>query len=364
MGGKPVLVANCDDPLSVEGAQSDATRNSVAEWFVEAVPTRLNSPLLSAILVIMQRLHEEDPSGIILSKELGYEHLMIPMEFEVDRKCYTSIGWEDPRTTEGELAFPDRFPREVVERDKKIMGSFATAGQFQQRPSPKGGGLIKRDWWQLWDDEAAQLNGVVSCEKYPTMEYVILSLDTAYTEKKENDPTAATVWGVWYDKDGHMRLMLMYAWSERLAFHPLMQKIMKTAKQFKVDRVLIEAKASGISIAQEVARLSAGEDYGVQLLNPGAYDKMARLMSVSHFWENGLIYCPDEVKFMWVDQVIAQMESFPKAKHDDYVDSSVQCVSYLRNSGLLVMPKEIDEINHEAAIFRGKKKTVADRYFR
>lgn len=138
-----------DDPLSVDDAQSEQKLQNAEETFTEALPTRLNDPEKSAIVVIMQRLHERDTSGIILERELGYEHLCIPMEFEPDRKCYTSIGWEDPRTKEDELFFPERFSRKVVDRDKKVMGSYAVAGQFQQRPAPRGGGMFKKHWFKV-----------------------------------------------------------------------------------------------------------------------------------------------------------------------------------------------------------------------
>lgn len=140
-----------DDPHSVDGASSDAQREGVVEWFLEAVPTRLNNPDRSAIVVVMQRLHERDVSGVILAKDLGYEHLCLPMEFEPERRCVTSIGFSDPRKADGELLFPERFPREVVERDKKVMGAYAVAGQFQQRPAPREGGLFKRAWFEVVD---------------------------------------------------------------------------------------------------------------------------------------------------------------------------------------------------------------------
>ena len=149
-----------DDPHSVESASSEAMRATTAEWFLEAVPTRLNNPAESSIIVIMQRLHEEDVSGIILDKQLGYEHLMLPMRYEPDRKCYTSIGFEDPREDEGELLFPERFPAEVVERDERVMGPYATAGQFQQRPTVRGGAIIRRQDWMLWDEAEAKAHGV------------------------------------------------------------------------------------------------------------------------------------------------------------------------------------------------------------
>jgi predicted phage terminase large subunit-like protein len=140
-----------DDPHSVDGAESEAERLSTVRTFREAVPTRLNDPQRSAIVVVMQRLHEADVSGTILSLGLGYEHLMLPMEFEPERRCRTSIGFADPRTEEDELLFPERFPRAVVERDKRPLGSYAVAGQFQQRPVPRGGRMFQRGNFEIVD---------------------------------------------------------------------------------------------------------------------------------------------------------------------------------------------------------------------
>jgi hypothetical protein len=133
----------------VKDGESDAMRLRAQLWLSETLPSRLNDPDRSAIVVIHHRIHSGDMAGEILSRDLGYEHLMLPMEFEVSRRCKTSIGFKDPRTKEGELLFPERFPKAVVERDKHAMGSYATAGQFQQRPAPRGGGLIKRDWFEI-----------------------------------------------------------------------------------------------------------------------------------------------------------------------------------------------------------------------
>jgi len=134
-----------DDPHSVEAALSDAHRETALRVFQETLPTRLNNPDTSAIVIVMQRLHEMDVSGLILENDYGYEHLCLPMEYEPERHCKTSIGFSDPRTKEGELLFPERFSRETVDRDKKVMGSFAVAGQLQQRPAPRGGGFFA---WQ------------------------------------------------------------------------------------------------------------------------------------------------------------------------------------------------------------------------
>jgi len=325
-----------DDPHSVSSAASDAERASTIEWFLEAVPTRLNNPVSSAIVVIMQRLHEEDVSGVIIDKELGYTHLLLPMEYDPALSFYSGISFEDPRTEEGELLFPERFPREVVERDKRVMGSYAVSGQFQQSPAPRGGGIIKREHWQLWDDAEAQLHGC-KAGTYPPFEYVVASLDTAYTEKEENDPSALTVWGVWIDRHEHRRLMLVSAWTERLELNALVDRAAATCTKFKCDRLLIEAKASGLSVAQEIRRLYGRENWSVQTFNPGNADKVARAYAVQGLFESGLIYAPNR---LWAETVINQCSIFPKGKHDDLVDTVTMALHHLRLINMAELPSE------------------------
>ena len=343
-----------DDPHSVESAGSDAMRQTTIDWFLEAVPTRLNNPDSSAIVVVMQRLHEEDVSGVIISKELGYDHLMLPMEFDPSRKCYTSIGFEDPRTEEGELLFPERFPEEVVERDKRVMGSYATAGQFQQQPQPRGGGILKRAYWKLWDDEEAAKVGVKP-GNYPPFEFVLASLDTAYTEKQENDPSALTIWGLWKDAGGLSRLMLASAWAERLEFNPLVERVAVSCRRFKVDKLLVEAKASGLSVVQELRRLYGREGWSIQTIDPGKMDKIARAYAIQAIFEADLVYAPER---SWSDMVIDQCAVFPKGKNDDLVDSSTGALAYFRTNGLILRSEEAAADYREAITHRSVSKPI------
>ena len=348
-----------DDPHSADSAQSEAMRQTEVQTFLEAIPTRLNSPKKSAIVVIMQRLHEDDISGVILDKNLGYDHIMLPMLYDPIRALPTMLGAVDPRNEPNELLFPDRFPLEVVQRDRKVMGEFAFAGQMQQEPAPRGGGIIERDHWQVWDDPA-----------FPPFEYILASLDTAYTEKEENDFSAMSIWGVFthdptaqtsriQGADGRMmqversygeltpKVMLIDAWQEKLAIHELVKKVATTAKNFKIDKLLIEAKASGISVDQELRRLYGHELWGVQLSNPKRLDKVARLHSVSHLFAEGMIYAPEKA---FAEMVIRQVSTFPKAKHDDLVDTVSQALRHLRELGMLQRGEErlaeIDAMKH------------------
>lgn len=340
-----------DDPHSVEGASSDQMRASTIEWFLEAVPTRLNSPIKSAIVVIMQRLHEEDVSGVILDKGLGYDHIMLPMRYDPARAMPTLLGYEDPRSEDGQLLFPRRFPEEVVDRDERVMGPYATAGQFQQSPEPRGGGILKREWWKEWDHAS-----------YPPFDYIVAALDCAFTTKTENDPSAMTVWGVWSGGDQtaqitrvptregemmamlertytqeHPRCMLMYAWQDRLELHDLVERVRETMQRYGCEKILIENKAAGHSVAQELRRIYGYDDFGVQLVDPKSQDKVSRLYSVQHLFAEGLIYAPDRP---WADMVITQAAQFPRAKHDDLVDTISMALRYLRQIGVLIRNEE------------------------
>ncbi len=179
-----------DDVTSVDDALSDTKRTAINTTFLEAVPTRLNNPDRSAIINIQHRLHPEDTIGVSIAKELGYEGLVLPMEFELDTRCVTSIGFRDPRTKENELLFPERFPREVVDRDKKSLGSFATASQFQQRPVPREGGMFHRDWFEIIDAAPTDITWV-------------RGWDLAATEAKQGqDPAYTAGVKVGIDKQG------------------------------------------------------------------------------------------------------------------------------------------------------------------
>jgi predicted phage terminase large subunit-like protein len=189
--GDRVLI---DDPHSTETAESPTERETTLRIFKESVPTRVIDPKTSAIIIIMQRLHEMDISGYILSHadKMGYETIVLPMEFEDGREAESTVTWAEERTKYNELLFPQRFPRSVVERDKSIMGSYAVAGQFQQRPAPRGGGMFKRHWFEIiralpsgellrgvrWWDLAATAPNVINPDPDYTVGLLMFKLKT------------------------------------------------------------------------------------------------------------------------------------------------------------------------------------------
>jgi len=300
-----------DDPLSPEKAHSEAHRNTALRVLKETLPTRLSDPENSAIIVVMQRLHESDPSGYILASELGYEHLCLPMEFDPSKRCVTSIGWSDPRTVADELLFPERFPRTVVDRDKAAMGEYATAGQFQQRPSPIGGGIFKDEWWQYY-------------KVLPKIKYRAIYADTAQKTKEQNDYSVFQCWGMGEDGRIYLLDMVRGKWEapELLVIakafwdkHKAEPKIMGTLRQFKV-----EDKASGTGLIQQLKQKKVPV-VGI----PRSIDKVSRAMDAAPHVQAGNVVLPEDSE--WLSDILNEATSFPNAAHDDTLDPLMDAVS-------------------------------------
>lgn len=141
-----------DDPHNIKEAESDVVRNETLRWFTEIVPTRINDAVQSAIMMIMQRVHDQDCSGLVLAEELGWDILCLPMEYEPDHPVIskTKLGFVDWRTKLGELLWEERFPKGYLENELKPSlrawgGTYAEAGQLQQRPTARGGGMFRKD---------------------------------------------------------------------------------------------------------------------------------------------------------------------------------------------------------------------------
>jgi len=341
-GGSRLIL---DDPHSAQEAQSDVIRESALEWFDVVWSTRLNDPKRDAMVTIMQRLHEKDISGHILEDIGGWEHLMIPAEWDgVPRK--TSLGPYDPRRKPGELICPERFGLKEITELKQLLGTYGTAGQLQQDPQPSEGGILKTKHFQLWPADKA----------LPQFEYVLQSYDCAFTEKTTGDPTACTVWAV-FTHAGQRQAMLIDAWDEHLSYPELRTRAirdwgteyggttvkdgLRTAR--RPDRVLVEAKASGQSLLQDL-RLAKVPAVGY---NPGMADKVSRAHQAAPTLELGLLWVPESGKnrgqpVSWASAFLKQVGKFPVAEHDDYVDTFTQAIIYLKNDGWFELPQARD----------------------
>lgn len=366
LGGDIVCV---DDPHNTEAVESDAERETVLRWWKELRSTRLNDPKQTAIVVIMQRLHEQDVSGVILEDSEDWTHLMLPMRHDPNRHCVTVLKWdengqpertwEDPRDPGSkELMWPERYGEREVKLLETELGPYMASGRLQQAPQPDGGGIIKREYWIEWAEK-----------DFPPLSYVWASADTAYTEKEQNDPTGFTCWGLWSDQ-GQPKVILLTAWRKRLEIHGpntwidsngakqsidrlkgerfgdwvartqaqwgLCEWLHYSCNRFNADKLLIEAKASGHSVAQELYRLHGSEKWSIELVTPEG-DKGARLVSVQATFAAGLVYAPFRD---WSQEVIDEVSSYPKHKFRDLTDSTSQALKHVRDIGLLVRPEE------------------------
>ena len=328
-GGDIVVI---DDPHNSIEADSSAVREGVLEWWDQSMQTRLNNPKTGAFIIIMQRLHEQDLTGHILANELGdeWDHLMLPARYEVGHPTpmRSTLNFTDPRTKEGELLWPNRIDEKTLTTLERSLGSYAAAGQLQQRPMPKGGGILKAEWWVPWEN--AEL---------PEIEYVLQSWDTAFSTKEKSSYSARTTWGV-FRKDGQINAMVLEMWYDRVSYPDLRKLAQEAYYDWEPDAVLIEKKASGQSLLQDL-RMA-----GVPVLEymPDR-DKEARAHASSALLEDGRIYYPSGKK--WAKNLIDICASFPATDNDDIVDTCTQAWLRLRKGWFVTHSNDLDGDEYE-----------------
>ena len=345
-----------DDPNNVTDVESDTIRESTEMAFREAVSTRLNDMKKSAIIVIQQRTHQGDISGVILEAGLPYCHLCIPAIYE-GTSIPTDIGWVDPRTEIGESFWPERYPLDVLEERRQEMGEHAFVGQFQQIPVPRGGGILKSEYWQEY-----------YTSEFPVCDHIIASLDPAFTDRQSNDPSGLVVLGAFLDKEGHRAVVLLYAerirkglcgpyierWpgetdaDYRARTFPewgLVETVNDICKRYNVKHLLIEAKGPGLSVAQTMRNILNRSNYTIETVDPGKLDKQARMMTVSHIFTAGMVYAPRRA---WADMVIDECAAAPRGRTDDLVDALTQALHWLDIHKFLIRREEQFEQKQDA----------------
>ena len=329
-GGDTIII---DDPHDVDGAQSEVERQNALTTFDEEVYGRLNDQVTGAIVIIMQRLHEKDLSGHVLQDADEWEHLCIPMEYEPQRYV-SSIGLDDPRTEPGELMWEDRFPKKAVNRWKNRLAAYGASGQLQQRPTPGEGGILKRPHWRPWKNR-----------KLPECDYIVQVYDTAFGEKEENDYSACTTWGMFqYDDaskmvgEGRYNVILLDYWKDRVTFPALKTQVRRSSEEHDPDMILVEPKASGKSLVQEMSRVGLPMQEWTPTRSQGRggkeVDKVARAHIASTVLAGGAVWYPTQDDagndLKWPLELIENCAAFPKAEHDDDVDTCVIAWLWLR----------------------------------
>lgn len=356
--GKGGLIRIIDDPHKTGDVESEAVIEKQVRDYNEVWRTRTNDPLGGAEVIIMQRLGEADLTGYLLESEDDQDivHLCLPALYDPVYHCSTPIGWSDPRTVKDESLWPERHPVEWYQTQKRRIGSFAFAGQYQQLPAPRGGGIIQREWWQLWPPvgEEKTWGG-----HWPSFYYVCAYLDTAFTSKDTNAWCALTVFGV-FTYRARTRVAMIAGWRERPTLVGLVTKTRETCEKWKVDNLIIENKAGAEWVRQEIQKQMDKRSIKFTItLDEPTGDKVARARAVSAQFEEKMIYAPDKE---WADMVIKEVENFPKGRWKDLTDTVTGAIGFLRRSNILEMDVDAEEREATQDVWGGRRETVAERY--
>src|ERR1700730_9807482 len=299
-----------DDPSKPEEALSDARRNATNEWFLNTLYSRLNDKCRGAIVIIMQRLHEDDLVGHVLGQE-PWEVVCFPAIAEADEVHEIDTIWGPQCFTRrpGEALHPAREPLATLAHIRRTIGEYNCAGQYQQSPAPLGGGLVKTEWFKHYAEK----------ERPESFERIVQSWDTANKATELSDFSVCTTWGI-----RGKNLYLLGLLRQRLEYPALKRAVRQQQNLFDATEVLIEDKASGTQLIQE---LIADGCHRVTRYQPTT-DKTMRLNAQTTIIENGFVYIPDAAP--WLAEYLHEMTVFPNGKHDDQVDSTAQFLDWFK----------------------------------
>ena len=306
-----------DDPIKGrEDADSDAMRSNLIDWYRSTAYSRLMPG--GSIILIQTRWHEDDLAGWILRETSHEPWEVIELPAVLDEKASKIL-----KRPKGQALWPEAYDKKRLEEIKKTAGSREWNSLYMQRPSAEEGNILKRYWWKEWTEDNP-----------PECNYILQSWDTAYTVKSTSDYSAVTTWGI-FENNGIQNAILLSARRERWEFPELKSEAINLYNEFKPDVVLIEAKASGWSLIQELQRAGIP----ITPFNPKKADKKTRAHSVTPLFESGRVWYPSS-KY-WAEDVINQCAQFPSSNYDDLVDSTTQALMRLRQGLFVEHPQDI-----------------------
>ena len=302
-GGDVIIV---DDPLSASEAASKTSRERVNEWFRATLLSRLDTPTQSCIAVVMQRLHMDDLSGVLLAQK-SWTHLSLPAIAPEDRTIDLAGG----RTFNwlcGDSLHPTRLPLTYLASTKAEIGTAAFSAQYLQDPIPAEGSLLKQAWLQFVDGLPQQ----------QPSDQIVQSWDTALKAKDNNDYSV----GLTFLVRGNNEVYLMNVVRERMEFPQLKDRIKQEAANWRATAVLIEDYGSGTSLIQYLR----SEVRGIKGITHNK-DKSTRATNITPLLENGILRIPREAP--WLADFLEEYLSFPHSRFDDQVDALTQFLGWL-----------------------------------
>lgn len=313
-GGDVIII---DDPHNTKTAESDLERATTLRNCDLGLSTRLNDKKTGAIVVIMQRLHEQDLTGHWLSKDSSiWTHVKLTSEAEVNEVFTYPRSKRVFRRSAGELLQPQREGKKELAEAKLILGSYGYAGQHQQRPAPADGGLLPASKWRRWDRVTL-----------PTQfERMIQSWDMRFKDGKDSgDWVVGVVIGVL----GTGRYLLDVS-RGRWSFKESCDAVLAlSAKWPNTDAKLIENKANGPAIVSQLSDAVSG----LRLVEP-AGGKVERVQGITPFLEAGNLWLPAGGVEPWADGFVHECSTFPNGAHDDQVDAFTQGILHLKSTDL------------------------------
>jgi predicted phage terminase large subunit-like protein len=304
-GGDVIVI---DDPLKPDEALSATQRKAVNEWYDGTLASRLNNKQTGCIILIMQRLHEDDLVGHVLEQE-HWDVVAFPAIAEHDetRLIETPLGPVKYSRGRDQVLHPQRESPETLARIRTALGEYNFAGQYQQAPAPLGGGLVKEDWFKRYEPH-----------ELPTdFAQVVQSWDTANKPTELSDYSVCTTWGV---KDKHFYLLNVMR--KRMDYPTLKRAVREQWQAFDAKVILIEDKASGTQLIQEFIEEGL---HAVTRYIPDC-DKTMRLHAQTGAIENGFVHLPRQAH--WLPEYVHELTTFPGAKYDDQVDSTSQFLDW------------------------------------
>lgn len=310
-GGDIIII---DDPIKADASMSDAERTSVNDWFRNSVISRLDNKKDGAIVIVMQRLHEDDLVGHLTERDdHGWTILKIPAIATADTSYPTGNGEQGSTylRRSGAVIQPSREDRAHLDNLRHDIGELRFAAQYQQEPMPLAGNLIRREWIRSY------------AERPQEFDLVVQSWDTASNGEEQNDFSVCTTWGV-LDK----KYYLIDLCRKKLDYPDLRKEAIRLARKHRPGIILIERAGVGFSLIKDLP-LQYAEAYYPKSTPRG--DKPSRVAGVSSMIEQGRMLIPQDA--LWRDAFLKELLSFPSSKHDDQVDSVEQFLRFMQALG-------------------------------
>jgi len=306
LAGRGADLCIIDDPVSEQDALSPAALDNIYEWYTSGPRQRLQPG--GSIIIVMTRWSIRDLTAKVLQKQAeGGADQWEVVEFPAIFPDTDNVLW------------PEFWSRDELDGVRASIPVAKWNAQYLQNPTAEEGAIIKREWWNVWDHDDP-----------PVVDYVIQSYDTAFTKSERADYSAITTWGVFYPDEGdEAAIILLDSEKGRWEFPELKDAAMRLYEEFEPDMVLIEQKASGTPLTQDLRKMGIP----VSGFTPGrGADKFSRMNACAPVFESGMVWCPET---RWAEEVIEECASFPNGEHDDLADSMTQAILRFRQGSFI-----------------------------